>query len=92
MQVQIQAPNPALLFPILVHILHYQQGVVECLSLRCTQQKNKKRSCTSKSLQKVPNLFFPKTCTSAKPQIKIFFFGWVLLQIMQDGAPVESSI
>jgi hypothetical protein len=56
MQVQIQAPNPALLFPILVHILHYQQGVVGCLSLWCTQQNNKKKK-----------LHFKKPAEGAQP-------------------------
>jgi hypothetical protein len=61
MQVQIQAPNPALLFPILVHILHYQQGVVGCLSLWCTQQNNKKKKLHfKKPAEGAQPFFFPK--------------------------------
>jgi hypothetical protein len=61
MQVQIQAPNPALLFPILVHILHYQQGVVGCLSLWCTQQNNKKKKLHfKKPAEGAQPFFYPK--------------------------------
>lgn len=142
MQVQIQAPNPALLFPILVHILQAsikishpsnwyhacftcytkhqttcllhttQLGFLAALSWLCLgsspplsagcsrmlvlvvhpTKQQKKEAALQKACRRCPTFFFPKTCTSAKPQIKIFFFGWVLLQIMQDGAPVESWI
>jgi hypothetical protein len=49
------------------------------LTVHSTKQQ-KKEAALQKACRRCPAFFSPKTCTSAKPQIKIFFFGWVLLK------------
>jgi RNA polymerase subunit RPABC4/transcription elongation factor Spt4 len=52
-------------------------------------KQQKKEAALQKACRRCSTFFLPKTCTSAKPQIKNFF-DWVLLQIIQDAAQVES--